>query len=178
MSKIELDQTYLTETMLAVATEVFATMMGTAIQLDSPTESSTAESVGYGVISFLGLTGEWTGSGGLCCSADSACRMTSQMLSSEYTEVDDEVRDAVGEITNMIIGNFKNSISAETGPLAMSTPNVVFGRDLTTSSGGTNEWVIFPFSTADYSFRMMLRLKPVANDSRRLQKSPQAMASI
>ena len=99
--------------------------------------------------------------------------MASQMLFSEYPEVNDEVLDAIGEITNMVIGSFKNSISEQTGAMAMSTPNVVFGRQMTTGNGG-NEWAIFPFSSKDYSFRMIVRLQRVADVSSRVHEHPVA----
>src|SRR3979490_2456898 len=125
MSKIELDQNYLAEAMHAAATEVFATMLGSEIKPQAARPDHTVTAAEYGLISLLGLTGEWTGSAGLCCSAQCACWITSQMLFSEYPAINDEVLDAVGEITNMVIGNFKNSIHTQTGPLAMSTPTVI-----------------------------------------------------
>jgi len=37
---------------------------------------------------------------------------------SEFASVDQGVLDAIGEVTNMIIGNFKNSLESEIGPTA------------------------------------------------------------
>jgi len=160
MMKRQLDLNYLTEAMRAAALEVFGTMMGIEIEPDEPSPGLAVQSEDDGVVSLLGLTGEWAGSGGLCCSAACACWIASQMLFSEYAEVNDEVRDAVGEITNMIVGNFKNSISAETGPLGMSTPTVICGQNMTTTNGGAHEWIVFPFRSADQTFRMMVQLQP------------------
>jgi chemotaxis protein CheX len=160
MSAQELDLNYLTEAMRASALEVFGTMLGIEIEPCEPAPGLAVESEEHGVVSLLGLTGEWTGSGGLCCSAACACWIASQMLFSEYPEVNDEVRDAVGEITNMIVGNFKNSIGPHTGPLGMSTPTVICGREMTTTNGGAHEWIVFPFQSREHSFRMMVQLQP------------------
>jgi chemotaxis protein CheX len=160
MDKHELDLNYLTDAMRASAMEVFGTMLGIEIEPSEPAPGLAVEAEQDGVVSLLGLTGEWTGSGGLVCSASCACWIASQMLFSEYPEVNDEVRDAVGEITNMIVGNFKNSIGAKTGPLGMSTPTVICGREMTTTNGGAHEWIVFPFQSPDHSFRMMVQLQP------------------
>ena len=146
--------------MRAAALEVFGTMLGIEIEPSVPTPGVAVASEDHGVVSLLGLTGEWTGSGGLCCSAECACWIASQMLFSEYPEVNDEVRDAVGEITNMIVGNFKNSIGSVTGPLGMSTPTVICGHDMTTTNSGAHEWIVFPFTSQEHSFRMMVQLQP------------------
>lgn len=158
--KKELELDYMTEAMRAAALEVFGTMLGIEVEPDEPSPDFTVESEDPGVVSLLGLTGEWTGSGGLCCSADCACWIASRMLFSEYPEVNDEVRDAVGEITNMIIGGFKNSIGAQTGPLGMSTPTVICGRAMKATNGGAHEWIVFPFRSKEHSFRMMVQLQP------------------
>jgi chemotaxis protein CheX len=176
MSKQTLDVDFLTDTMRSSALEVFGTMLGIEVEPHDAEPGVAVASEEHGVVSLLGLTGEWTGSGGLCCSADCARWIASQMLFSEYPEVNDEVRDAVGEITNMIIGNFKNNIGSETGPLAMSTPTVICGREMTTSNGGAHEWIVFPFRGQEHSFRMMVQLQPTKLVSTRLHEPLLQMA--
>jgi chemotaxis protein CheX len=171
MSKQELDVNFLADAMRAAALEVFGTMLGIEVEPSEPAPDVAVEAQDHGVVSLLGLTGEWTGSGGLCCTAECACWIASQMLFSEYPEVNDEVRDAVGEITNMIVGNFKNSIGSQTGPLGMSTPTVICGRDMTTTNGGAHEWIVFPFTGQDHTFRMMVQLQPARQASTRTHES-------
>jgi chemotaxis protein CheX len=173
MSKQELDISFLADTMRSAALEVFATMLGIEVEPSVPSPGAAVATEAQGVVSLLGLTGEWTGSGGLCCSAECACWIASQMLFSEYPEVNDEVRDAVGEVTNMIIGNFKNSIGSVTGPLGMSTPTVICGRDMTTTNGGAHEWIVFPFKSQDHSFKMMVQLQPARQSAVRTHEAMQ-----
>jgi chemotaxis protein CheX len=156
--RLILDQTKMAEAMLSSTSEVFTMMLNSAIKHEDPTHGASVNSEEYGVLSLIGLTGEWAGSAGLCCSADCARWIASQMMFTEYAEVDAEVRDAVGEITNMIVGNFKNNISDQTGPLAMSTPTVVVGREMQATIQGVAEWVVFPFSSTEYSFSLMVQL--------------------
>jgi hypothetical protein len=41
-----------------------------------------------------------------------------QLLLSEFTSVDQDVLNAMGELTNMIVGKFKNLIEPKPGPRA------------------------------------------------------------
>lgn len=164
--------------MRAATTEVFGTMLGIGIEPEEPGSGPAVESEEYGIVSLLGLTGEWTGSAGLCCSAPCGCWIASQMLYSEYPEVNDEVRDAVGEITNMIVGNFKNSIHAQTGPLGMSTPTVICGRQMTTANGGAHEWIVFRFRSAEHSFQLIVQLQPAGQVSTRAHEAKQHAFAI
>ena len=44
----------------------------------------------------------------------------------------DEVLDAVGELTNMIIGTVKNGLEEHLGPMQLSVPTVVYGKNIRT----------------------------------------------
>ena len=160
MSKNQLDRNNLQQTLQAIVTEVFTTMLGTTLVPETSAQSIAEEADDHRIFSLIGLTGGWTGSGGLCCSAGSAQTMTSLMLFSEYREVNSEVCDAIGELTNMIVGNFKNTLSDITGALAMSTPNVIHGRNIMVGNGSQDEWMTFPFAGPDFQFVIVLRLTP------------------
>jgi chemotaxis protein CheX len=56
------------------------------------------------------------------------------------------VLDAVAEITNMIIGCVKTDIEGLVGPLGLSIPTVVFGKNFRTKSVGTTDWVVNRFN--------------------------------
>ena len=70
-----------------------------------------------------------------------ACRICAAMLMTEAPSVNEDVLDAVAELTNMIIGSVKTDLEHELGPLGLSIPTVVFGRNFKTRSAGTNEWI-------------------------------------
>src|SRR5437899_4071551 len=63
-----------------------------------------------GILAFVGLAGTWVGTGSVACSAAFACKLSSQFLMTQYHSVDEEVLDAVAEVTNMIIGNVKTRL--------------------------------------------------------------------
>src|SRR5579862_4312550 len=43
--------------------------------------------------------------------------------------INDEVLDAVAELTNMVVGNIKNTLEYQIGPMAISIPSVIYGRN-------------------------------------------------
>ena len=125
--------------------EVFSTMLGVDLLPAEASIEGGEPEVNDGVVSLVGLVGTWVGTGTVCCPPELACRICSQMLMSEATAVNEEVLDAVAELTNMIIGGVKNGLEAHLGPLCLSIPTVVFGRNFRTKSAGSAEWVVLRF---------------------------------
>ncbi|GGI79345.1 chemotaxis protein CheX [Shewanella gelidii] len=70
-----------------------------------------------------------------------------KMLGEEHEEIDDEVTDLVGEITNMVTGGAKNILSDKGYEFEMATPMVVTGKDHTISHKAKGKKIIMPFSS-------------------------------
>jgi chemotaxis protein CheX len=129
------------------ATEnVFETMLGQSIISEDAYTDSIASTLSNGVVSFIGLAGAWQGTGSIACSAKCACRIASQLLISEYAAIDDEVLDAVAEVTNMILGNVKTVLEDRLGPMGLSIPTVIYGRNFSSRTVGKQEWTVVPFN--------------------------------
>ncbi len=79
------------------------------------------------VSGIIGISGKGVGTVVLSMSEGVAIKAASTMLMSELSEVDDEVMDAVGEITNMVCGDAKAKL--ERFHLSMSLPNVLCGTN-------------------------------------------------
>ena len=124
--------------------EVFETMLGMDVQLGLPKEESVNQPELDGVMALVGVGGPWVGSGRISCSAALSCRLASAMLMAEYTEVDEDVLDAMSEIANMIIGSVKTTLEELLGPLALSIPTVVYGRSYRTRCAGVRKWTMVP----------------------------------
>jgi chemotaxis protein CheX len=60
----------------------------------------------------------------------SIVQVVSSMLGEEFPGICDEVREAVGEIANMISGQVRQSLSAQGVKLQAALPSVVSGKDL------------------------------------------------
>jgi chemotaxis protein CheX len=126
-------------------TDVFSTMLGVELGPGEAAVETGEPEANDGVVSLIGLAGPWVGTGSVTCSPEVACRVCSQMLMTEATAVNEEVLDAVAELTNMIIGSVKNDLEPNLGPLCLSIPTVVFGKNFRTRSAGTAEWILLRF---------------------------------
>jgi chemotaxis protein CheX len=124
-----LDQEFVVQAIRAATEEVFATMLGAEIDFDESAKSDPDS----GLMAMVGLTGDWSGAGTLSCSPALGNRAAAAMFMSDPvpdpTAINDEVLDAVAELTNMVIGNIKNTLEHNLGPMAISIPSVIYGRN-------------------------------------------------
>jgi chemotaxis protein CheX len=126
----EILHTQLAQSLTDAVKEVFTSMLGTEISIWEEQTEPVLPTPHDGVLSIIGLAGQWVGSGVLFCQSRTACDLSTRLLMTEVTEVNDDVRDAIGEITNMVIGNFKNCLESETVEVRISTPTVIDGTHL------------------------------------------------
>jgi chemotaxis protein CheX len=123
-------------TLQLAAREVFELML--ACPLDTPAETP-AESA-LDITSMVGLAGGLCGILTLRCSARSAGRMASRMLGIETDNAGPEMWDAVGEVCNMVAGNFKNKISGLGDGCMLSVPTVITGGGYSLHSNVNSEF--------------------------------------
>jgi chemotaxis protein CheX len=107
--------------------EVFQLMLG--CELTQPAEDTIASPT---VTSMVGLAGQLCGVLSVHCDDKAAALMTSKMLGVPLDNVGAEMSDALGEICNMVAGNFKNKISGLGDGCMLSPPTVVTGSDYST----------------------------------------------
>jgi chemotaxis protein CheX len=140
--------------------EVFSTMLGIELeQADAYVDRNVPPS-GDGILSFVGLAGSWVGTGSVSCSSTFACKMSSQFLMADYQSVNEDVLDAVAEVTNMIIGNVKTKLEEDLGPMGLSIPTVIFGRNFGSRTVGTFEWSVVPFMAEGEKIEIQICLAP------------------
>jgi len=125
--------------------EVFTTMLNLTLTPGDMFVEKADPAPTSGVVSLIGLAGTWVGSGSLFCSAEFAIKIASALLMTEYEAMNEDVLDAVAEVTNMIIGNVKTALENRLGAMGLSTPTVIYGRNFQTRSTGTQEWTVVPF---------------------------------
>lgn len=105
--------------------EVFELMLGSALKI--PSEAPADE--GLDVTSMVGLAGQLCGVLSVCCSTKSAGRIASRMLGIDVDKCGQQVWDEMGEISNMVAGNFKNKITGLGDGCVLSVPTVISGGD-------------------------------------------------
>ena len=146
--------------------EVFTTMLNLEVEAGPPVFEHNFPGPFDGVVSFVGMAGEWLGTGSLFCSAVCARKIASCFLMTDFPCVDEEVLDAMGELTNIIIGNVKGTIEQSVGPMVLSTPTTIVGQNLTAHAMGKYKWTVVSFRCWDERLDVFLRLVPrPASDS-------------
>jgi chemotaxis protein CheX len=104
--------------------EVFEMML--SCELDSGGKPGTSPGE---LTAMVGLAGQLCGLVTVRCSAKSAASMASRMLGTEIQPGDKQMFDALGEITNMVAGNFKNKLTGIANKCMLSVPTAVSGSD-------------------------------------------------
>jgi len=79
------------------------------------------------VSGIVGITGPPNGSMSLSFSKASILEIVSSMLGESFKEVNDEIKDAVGELSNMICGTARNDLGKKGYSFKISIPIVVSG---------------------------------------------------
>jgi chemotaxis protein CheX len=103
--------------------EVFDLMLGSKLA-DAPRPLSEA---GLDVTTMVGLAGKMCGLVTVQCALASAMLMASKMLGTECTKPGIETWDAMGEVCNMVAGNFKIKIPGMGDGCLLSVPTVIKG---------------------------------------------------
>ena len=111
------------------AREVFQLMLATEL-----TAPEAEVNLTQGATSMVGMAGQLCGVMSLRCDDKAAALMTSKMLGVELDKVGAEIADALGEICNMVAGNFKNKITGLGDGCMLSPPTVITGSDYQTYS--------------------------------------------
>jgi chemotaxis protein CheX len=140
--------------------QVASTMLGEELKPAMVTMERDTSDVRDGVVSFVGLAGNWAGTGSITCSPTLACKICGQMLMTEASAVNEEVLDAIAEITNMVIGNVKTDLEAHLGPLGLSVPTVVYGHNFKARNAGHAEWIVARFEWGEEALTVKVSLTP------------------
>jgi CheY-specific phosphatase CheX len=97
------------------------------MDLDVSPCDATWTSIGDRMTSLVSLTGDWNGAVLIECNPRQACQFAGRILAMDAPETpDDDVRDVLGELANMVGGNMKSGMS--TG-VRLSMPSVMNGKD-------------------------------------------------
>lgn len=141
-------------------TEVFSTMLSMEIEPKPEHLDQTPPMISDGVMALVGLAGTYTGAGVITCNARFSIQVCNNLLMAEETSVNEDVLDAMGELANMVVGNFKTMIENDVGPIGLSIPTVIYGRNFTSRSVGSNDWVVLPFEYGGDVMEVRICLAP------------------
>lgn len=100
----------------------------------------------------IGMTGETRGTISISFSEASILPIVSNMLGEEMKEMNEEIKDAVGEVTNMISGQARKRLDEQGRSLKAAIPTVIMGKDHSITHMTTHPIIAIPFSTDNGEF--------------------------
>jgi len=130
---------------------VLETMASTKAEVGKPYLKK--DEVARGDVSgIVGLTGEAKGTISVSFTEKSILAIVSNMFGEEMKELNEEVKDATGEITNMISGQARKRLEELGRSLCGAIPSVIIGKNHTITHMTTSPIIAIPFSTDDGEF--------------------------
>jgi chemotaxis protein CheX len=105
--------------------EVFGMMLGAECQRTQESAKKEDESV----TAVVGFGGALSGACVFACAHTSAISIATLMTGMEFSEIDDTVKDGMGEICNMLAGAWKGKVPGLSANCGLSVPAVITGRD-------------------------------------------------
>jgi chemotaxis protein CheX len=109
--------------------EVFETMFGVRCRRRTDRDTPGADQTEVSVTAVVGFGGILSGACVLRCEVPAACLIATCMTGMEFDNVDDTVKDAIGEICNMLAGTWKSKIPELAANCGLSVPAVITGSD-------------------------------------------------
>ena len=122
------------------AVEVFEMMVGVRPELNA---ASTGDPAGE-VTAMVGMAGALCGMTNIRCAKATATRCAALMLGKAGATDPSASGDALGELCNMVAGNFKSKISTLADHCMLSVPTVITGADYSVESSEPTEVVLVP----------------------------------
>lgn len=104
------------------------------------------------VSAIIGITGAAQGSMALTFSESCIKSIVSGLFGTTVTQLDDELRDAVGELTNMICGDARRRLAEQGVTLQAGIPTIVSGKNHSVKHINHGPRLAIPFDTPDGSF--------------------------
>jgi len=131
--------------------EIFNTMIFMEISAGDPFTNGK-RTIASHVSAMIGLSGDFTGMLYLHCPEPVALAIAGAMLGMDLERIDTDVKDALGEITNMMAGGLKEALTAENIALEIAIPTAVSGQAYTISSPSGSERLVIPFTVEQGQF--------------------------
>ena len=112
-----------------------------------------ADEVSEGDVSgIIGITGDAIGSLAISFSEAGICHVVNSMLGEHYREINKDIFDAVGEVTNMISGVARTYLEKDGLVVYAAIPTVVYGKKHYIRHILSSPSIVIPFSTQGGDF--------------------------
>ena len=140
-----------------VTKDIFTTMLDRSVEFGAPTYTGPQPTAN--VVATVGVAGTLSGYVSLCVSKEAAFEIAQALLGSSAEEAHEHVRDAAGEMANMIAGSVRTQMTEKGETLGISTPIVTVGTDFSTAALRDVSQAVCPFQMGPHSLFVYLVLQ-------------------
>lgn len=131
------------EEIVKCAKDVFSTMLMTELGEEEIVRNQKVE-IKSNLTSMIGLGSGIRGVLAIHCPKEVATDITGSFLGMEVTELDEDVKDAIGEIANMVAGNLKVAYASIDVNIELAIPTSIVGDSFSISGNADSQRVITP----------------------------------
>jgi chemotaxis protein CheX len=117
------------ENLDASVEEVFRMMLGVECERTGQGRSAAGQAELESVTAVVGFGGMLSGACVFRSGASVAMKVAAKMTGMQFNEVDDTVKDGIGEICNMLAGTWKARVPGLAAHCGLSVPAIITGRD-------------------------------------------------
>ena len=153
-----MDISELEKTIVSSIQESTSEVCSTMLDLDVIVEESLVKdekNIAADLISSLHFFGnKYMGKIAIFTNGKGACGLSGSMLGMAITKIDEDVKDCMGEIVNMIAGGAKTKLEDTFGVLHLLTPWVISGKNLGISSNPASDEGLTIDSQSSFSWVM------------------------
>jgi len=107
----------------------------------------------------LGFSGDVQGMLTIHCPQAVAFDITGQLLGIEVESMDEDVKDTIGEMANMILGGIKDAFLERGIDISLAIPTVMAGRSYRVKTVDYASWITVPFHLDGGELLVELKLK-------------------
>ena len=136
--------------------EIFASMIFLDLTPGAPL-TVEKEDLGCYVTAMIGLSGDINAILAAHYPAKVGIAIGGAMLGMELEEVDDDTKDALGEISNMLAGGLKEAFAAKELNLLLAIPTTISGNSYKISAPSGSNRILIPFDIAAGRFYIDLK---------------------
>jgi chemotaxis protein CheX len=144
----EISESLLRDNIARAVSDVFKTMLGKGAQLDESAPPALKTSSPQ-IVGAVGFIGDIVGFVYLYLEQPFANQCTGRILGMSEGDLkaagDEVVNDAIGELTNMVAGSFKNALCDAGYPCKLTIPSILRGINLCVEAVGQAHRRRFPF---------------------------------
>jgi chemotaxis protein CheX len=161
----EIAESLIRENIIRAVGDVFKTMLGQSVQFKGVDSSPTKHVIASGqqIVGTVGFIGDINGLIYLYIEEDFAAKCTREMLGmsdAEFAESGAEsVNDAIGEITNMVVGSFKNGLCDAGYPCKLTIPSILRGSSFSVEPIKTSLRHVYAFDNGGHQITADILLK-------------------